>query len=420
MKNSIFLFIITTLLHFGCQQDSNHSKTSIDLDNFELSELKSPVNSGGEPNLFVSEKGAIYLSWVEYVNDTTDALMFSKMENDEWSTPTEIARGSDWFVNWADFPSLVVYKNNEQHMAAHWLAKRAEGTYDYDVHIAQSIDGGKTWNESFIIHTDGVAAEHGFVTMLPQDDGKIFTTWLDGRFTKAESEEISPDNHGHGNGGAMTLRTATFDINGILSEEKELDHRICDCCQTTAIITPQKTLVAYRDRSVDEIRDISFVQKTNKNWSSPSVVHADNWKIAGCPVNGPALANYKNNIAIAWFTSDEEKPKVNISFYNNENTNFEKPIRIDEGTPLGRVGIELFENFAIVSWLEQVGESAEIKLAQVFPNQEKIKKITLTKSNTSRRSGFPQIEKTEDKLIFAWTISDGKKSTIETAFWKYK
>lgn len=425
MKNSAFLFFLTLtviLLHFGCQQDSSNSKSSINLDNFTLSELKSPVGSGGEPNLFVSEQGRIYLSWVEYVNDTTDALMFSEIKNDTWAAPTEIARGSDWFVNWADFPSLVVYKNNDQHMAAHWLQKRAAGTYDYDVHIAQSKDGGKSWNESFIIHTDSVSAEHGFVTMLPQDNGKIFATWLDGRFTKVDGEETAPDSHddhGHGGGGAMTLRTATFDIDGKIYAEKELDHRICDCCQTTAIVTPKKTLVAYRDRSVDEIRDISFVQKTNEGWSSPSLVHTDNWKIAGCPVNGPALANHKNDIAIAWFTAADEKPKVNVSFYNNEITSFEKPIRVDDANPLGRVGIELFDDFAMVSWLEQVGENAEIKLAQVFSNKEKSKTITLSKSSTSRRSGFPQIEKTADKLIFAWTVSDGKKSTVHTTFWKF-
>ncbi len=418
-KYIFFFFIILTLLHFGCEQKSHDSKNSVNLDNFQLSELKSPVGEGGEPNLFVSAKGDVYLSWVEYLNDTTDALMFSKMENDAWAEPIEIARGSDWFVNWADFPSLVVYKNNEQHLAAHWLQKRAAGTYDYDIHIAQSKDGGKTWGKSFILHTDGVAAEHGFVTMLPHDNGKIFATWLDGRFTKIEDKETLPDDHGHG-GGAMTLRTTTFDIEGNLSEEKELDHRICDCCQTTAVITPSKTLIAYRDRSVDEIRDISFVQKTNGNWYSPSIVHTDNWKIAGCPVNGPALASHKNYIAIAWFTSPDEKPKVNVSFYNNDFTSFEKPIRIDEGNPLGRVGIELFEDFAIVSWLEKIGEKAEIKLAQVFSNKEKPKTITLSKSSTSRRSGFPQIEKTEDKLIFAWTVANGKKSTIHTAFWKFK
>ena len=63
--------------------------------------------------------------------------------------------------------------------------------------------------------------------MLPKDDDKIFATWLDGRFTKIEGEETTHDSHndhGHGGGGAMTLRTATFNIEGKLYNEKELDH----------------------------------------------------------------------------------------------------------------------------------------------------------------------------------------------------
>jgi len=71
MKNLFFLFLLTLslmLLHFGCQKNSTESKVIFDLENFELSEMNSPVKSGGEPNLFVSEKGNVYLSWVEYVN----------------------------------------------------------------------------------------------------------------------------------------------------------------------------------------------------------------------------------------------------------------------------------------------------------------------------------------------------------------
>ncbi len=412
------LFFITIVLHFSCQSEKT---TSFSLDNFNLTPIASPVKSGGEPNLFVSEQGQTYLSWVEYINDTTNALMFSKLENLNWTTPIEISRGSDWFVNWADFPSLVVYKNNENHLAAHWLAKRAEGTYDYDIHISQSKDGGNTWSKSFIIHTDGVAAEHGFVTMLPTDDEKIFATWLDGRFTKIESDKKPKDDdgHGHGHGGAMTLRTATFDIEGNLFEEKELDNRICDCCQTTATITNNKTLVAYRDRSIDEIRDISFIQKTNGNWSSSSTVHQDHWKIAGCPVNGPSLYSNKNNTAIAWYTQADSTAQVNVAFYDNHNSTFKSPIRIDDGNPIGRVGIVLLENTALVSWLEQVGEGAEIKLAQISQKNKKEKTVTISPSSNSRKSGFPQIEKTKDKIIFAWTHLDGSNSTIKTAYWNY-
>lgn len=194
--------------------------------------------------------------------------MFSKLVKNKWAAPKEIARGNNWFVNWADFPFIVAYKNNDQHLAAHWLQKRADGTYDYDIFISQSTNGGKKWLSPFIIHTDGIVAEHGFVTLLPTDDNKIFATWLDGRNTKTGKENSNNhDDHGHGD--AMTLRTASFDINGKLYDEAEFDNRICDCCQTTATFINGNPIVAYRDRSEEEIRDIFFTKKINDKWSEP-------------------------------------------------------------------------------------------------------------------------------------------------------
>ena len=59
----------------------------------------------------------------------------------------------------------------------------------------------------------------------------------------------------------------------------------------------------------------------------------------------------------------------------------------------------------------------KIKLAQVHRNNEKVNKTTISKTSTSRQSGFPQMEKTADKIIFAWTTNNGKKSTIKTGYW---
>ncbi len=417
MKNYFLILSLFTIV--SCQNNSTPLSNTF-LDSFQLTPIESPVHSGGEPNLFVSKNGQAYLSWVEYIDEKTDALMFSKLENERWTTPKEIARGNDWFVNWADFPSLVVYKNNEQHLAAHWLAKRAEGTYDYDIHISQSKNGGESWSPSFIIHRDSIAAEHGFVTMLPTDDGKIFATWLDGRFTKVEASKSKDDGHGHGHGGgAMTLRTATFDIDGNIFDEKELDNRICDCCQTTTTIVGEKTIVAFRDRSVDEIRDISFVQKTKNNWSTSTTVNMDQWKIAGCPVNGPAIASNENHTAIAWYTQAYDTAKVKLAFYDFKNNTFTSPIQINNETPLGRVGITILENSALVTWLEKTSEGTDIKLIAVNSNGIKSDSKTISKTSDSRKSGFPQIEKTKDKVIFAWTEADDKSSIIKTAFWKY-
>ncbi len=130
-------------------------------------------------------------------------------------------------------------------MAAHWLPKTGEDYYAYDINITQSSNGGKTWEAPFSPHDDGVKSDHGFVSMLPWDDNRFFVTWLDGRnnFTTKE----------------MMLRFALFDNDGLLYNEQAFDNRVCDCCQTSAVRTKNGAVVVYRDRSEEEVRDISYI-----------------------------------------------------------------------------------------------------------------------------------------------------------------
>lgn len=413
MKNTCFTLLF--LLVLSACQDS----TSSNFKEFSFTEMPSSCESGGEANLFVSSSNHLYLSWVEYLNDTTDALLFSELKNKEWTTPTEIARGSDWFVNWADFPSLAVTENG-QHLAAHWLAKRAEGTYDYDVHISLSADRGKNWSSSFVPHRDSIAAEHGFVTLLALDNERFFGTWLDGRFTKTattntEQQEAEHGHGGHG-GGAMTLRAAVFDIQGRLSEEVELDHRICDCCQTDAAMTDQGLIVVYRDRIEPEVRDISIVRQVDGTWTKPQVIHPDNWTIAGCPVNGPAVAAQEHRVAVAWFTMYGEQALVKVAFSEDSGATFSSPITIDDQQPLGRVDIVFVdENKVALTWLAQKEEQGEINLVQIHIDGRVGERQILTHTSAARNSGFPILERVGEDLVLAWTAVEGDSTFVKTA-----
>ena len=374
-----------------------------------LTLIPNPVEEGGEPNLFVSQDGAVYLSWIEYLDDTTDVLQFSRWENEGWSAPIPVSKGTDWFVNWADFPSLAAYEGSGQNLAAHWLQMSAEGTYDYDVKIAQSSDGGQNWSDPFVLHRDSIAAEHGFVTLLPLSEDRMFATWLDGRNTKKEG----PEN-------AMTLRCAEFDPDGNLYEEAELDSRICDCCQTDATLTSNGPLIVYRDRSESEIRDISIVRKINGQWTAPKTLYEDNWTIAGCPVNGPAADSKGEKLAVAWYSMAENKPQVKVVFSADAGESFRPPVRLDDGNPLGRVDvIFLSDDKILVSWLEKTAEGAEIRAAKVAFEEDQIQeKYTLVQSSDSRKSGFPIIAASKEQVFMAWTDVDSISTTVKTALIK--
>lgn len=410
------LFIPLIFLVFSCRQDKAGSSSPLEGGRegaTSVRMLPTPCKQGGEPNLYISNDGTPFLSWVEYLDDTTDALYFSRLEDGHWGAPSEIARGSNWFVNWADFPSLSGFNGGTEKLAAHWLAMAGEGTYDYDVQIATSPDGGKTWQDPFIPHQDGIQAEHGFVTLLPAGNNRMFAVWLDGRNTKA-SESAG---HGHGHG-AMSLRAGFFSDKGEMLDEQEVDGRVCDCCQTDAVLIPDGLIVAYRDRSEEEIRDIFVARWVNGQWQAPMKVQEDNWKISGCPVNGPALASREDQVALAWYTAARDTPKVLLAFSHDSGAHFDTPLRLDGGKPLGRVDVSwIDEQRLAVSWMEEVGEEAEARIAVIDkhgPNTQKT--IVLVRNSKARSSGFPILEAMgNDELLAAWTQADSTGTTVKTA-----
>ena len=328
------------------------------------------------------------------------------------TSPRTISKGSNWFVNWADFPSMVAYNNTDDVLAAHWLQKSDSGMYDYDVRITQSGDGGENWSPSFIPHKDGIAAEHGFVSMVPVSKDKIFATWLDGRNTKRKNGHV----HDHKHGGPMTLHSAFFDSAGNMYNDAELDNRVCDCCQTDAVMTVAGPAVVYRDRSKDEVRDISIVRYINDKWTRPMTIFKDNWKISGCPVNGPAIAAHGNNVAIVWvFQHTNDRPQVNLIFSRNSGASFGDVIEICSGHCLGRVDVEfLSRDEALVLWMESQKDQTRIKAVKANINGQVRENITIADSDASRQSGFPKMVRSKDQLVFTWTKADSS-TQVKTA-----
>lgn len=241
--------------------------------------------------------------------------------------------------------------------------------------------------------------------MIPYGEN-YFISWLDGRNAAMEGEEGHQEEH-HGQ---MTMRAAIIDKQGNKSGEWELDNRVCDCCQTSAAITTNGPVVVYRDRSEEEIRDISIVRFVNGQWTSPKPIFPDNWKINGCPVNGSRLAVQVNHVAVAWFSSPDKKAQLNVIFSTDGGATFNAPIRIDEGKGIGRVDVVMIdEKSVMVSWME----GSMIKAAKVYNDGKKEPSMIIASSSESRSSGFPQITKSGNNLIFAWT--DDKEKTIKVA-----
>ena len=347
------------------------------------------------PNLTETDRG-LAIVWYEPIVEG-HALKWSEFNGRSWSKPVIVTTGEEHFINWADFPSI--FYNGKNHLVVHWLEKNGDGTYDYVVKVSQSFDRGRSWSRPIIPHKDNKLGEHGFVSFFNASNNKVGLVWLDGRNMMGEE-------HGHGYG-QMNLYSTTIDKNGILGEEILLDDRVCECCPTSAVNIENDILVAYRDRSLSEIRNINLVRWNKSVWQKPHLLHNDNWKIAGCPVNGPKLAVTGNNVAAVWYTSPNENPIIYISFSKDGGRKFNPPIRIDNGNPIGRVDcIWLDSDRVLVSWMEMGEKSTNVIFSTVYIENHKGSSKIVTQILPGRSSGHPVISRYRQNIFLAWTEED--------------
>ncbi len=362
--------------------------------NNSLTPIEVPVGPGSMAPYLAPDGQNLILSWLEPVDPqaahrgSPHRLRVAHLKGSSWTDPVTVIESNELFVNWADFPSVI--RSGDGSIICHWLQKSSKGTYSYDIQIARSTDEGSSWSRLGKLNDDDKLAEHGFVSMIPADNG-VRAFWLDGRNTASHDA------------GAMTLRTTI--ITNTIAPSTLLDAKVCDCCATAAAVTPSGPIIAFRDRTDAEIRDISFIKADGTGWTTPATVHADQWVIPGCPVNGPAIAAADGQIALAWYTG-AHPPRIQLALTQDDGS-FSAPITIDtqsdETFPLGRVAVVFHGTDTIVCWMNATDESAAINLRRITNTGKAGPTILAMKTDDSRASGFPQILIRGENLILAWT-----------------
>ena len=360
-------------------------------------------NSNAQPSL-VYRNSSLSLSWVSFNEQKKASLNLSRFTDGKWTKPQTIATGSDWFVNWADFPTHAI--NGNLILTSH-LKKSASGTYNYDVVLSLQKLSGEKIKEDFILHSDGVKSEHGFVSIIPNDNHGFYVTWLDGRNTV----EKKLDGHHK----PMTIRFAEITAGGGVINESELDSATCDCCQTSIAANKNGPIVVYRDRDKKEVRDIYITRQINGAWEAPSPVHKDGWIINGCPVNGPKVAVNSNNLAVSWFTVSNENPIVNLSFSKSNGDSFGTPIKINDHDAIGRVDVAfLNEQEVIVSYMEGDDVGTYLRIKKVSIDGKVSEPITISKIDGGRNTGVPQLEIFNSEIFIVWTVFVDEKNQLKS------
>ena len=358
--------------------------------------LMTPAARGsGGPQLSVSEQHGPLLSWTE-VTDDKATLKFAERNALGWSQPQTAASGTDWFVNDSDVPSVIRLSNGT--LAASWLQNTNPELEAYNLRLSYSKDDGKTWARSFLPHHDGTVTQHGFASLFEVPGQGLGLVWLDGRQTVTDRET-----------GPMSLRYASYDAQWKQNADMPIDAKVCDCCPTSVAVTSDGLVTAFRNRTDDEIRDIYVSRLEGGKWTDGKAVHDDGWKIPSCPVNGPVVSAHGRDLAIAWFTTRDDKGEAYAALSADAGRTWGDPIRLDEAGSLGRVDVEMLDDgSAVATWVEFANMRAQFRARRIERSGAKSPAVTIAGASGDRVSGIPRVARQGNQLVFAWVETPEK------------
>ncbi len=337
-----------------------------------------------QPNWSVAADGSPVLSWVEPSANGSLALRFAVRHGAQWSEAHTIASERHFFRHPAELPEVLEIKPGV--WMAHWVEQPNPASDEEDVYVSSSTDGVK-WTAPSMAHQDHSPVEHGLASMAASGPDEVSLIWLEAL---------------HGEDSPTYMMRTILNASGKEVREEKIEGDVCACCPTTIVKTAKGLLIAYRDHTPEDIRDIAVVRYENGKWTPSKILNADKWKLNACPTNAAAVAAKGDRVAISWYTSAQNMPRVQIAFSGDSGATFGKPTLISTGHAYGYTAVALEDDgSAIASWLEQGQGGTRVLARQITAAGAASPVIEVAKGGRSAL-GYPRIVHTAGGTLIAW------------------
>jgi hypothetical protein len=393
-----FLTAVLVAVWSGCRPSVAPEDWSV-----AIQPMTSPAGESSTGVQLTTSSEGVLMSWIERSAGDSATLRFAERAGAGWSPVRTVASGRDWFLSYADVPSVL--RLSDGTLAASWLQTIDARLEAYDLHLSYSTDDGRTWASSFLPHHDNTTSQHGFASLIELPDRGLGVIWLDGRDIATTTAD---------DGGNMAVWFAAFDKQWAQTPEIEVHPRVCECCPTSAVLTADGPLAAFRARSADEIRDIYVSRFENGSWTTATPVHNDRWEIFACPVNGPSLSARGRDAVAAWFTVRDDHGQAWASFSGDAGRTWGDPVRLDDGESIGRVDVEMLDDgSAVASWIEFTKDHSQFRLRRIDRSGARSPSVGITRDGVTP-SGYPRMARAGSELVLAWIEGNSVKVAVAT------
>jgi BNR repeat-like domain len=362
-----------------------------------LQPVAAPNPSGAgsiQPNWATAADGSALLSWVEPTKDGSYTLRYATRKGSTWSEARTIAAGRNLWRHPAEMPELMSLPDGT--LLAHWVEKGKDSSDAENILVSSSRDGIH-WSAPLMAHKDRSPVQHGLASMVASGPSEGSILWL--QALKGED-------------GPVSLMRTVVGADGKEIKEEHLDDDVCSCCPTSVVKTGKGVLVAYRDHTSKDIRDIAVLRFENGKWSESKIVYPDKWEINACPVNAASAAAKDNRVAIAWYTEADDKARVQLVFSSDAGATFTKPVKVSTGDTLGYASTVLTsDGGAIVSWIEE-GNNTFRALARAISPAGVPGPVATIAEGSRQGLGYPKLFHSGNETWIAWGDA---KAGVKTA-----
>ncbi len=272
MKRSafpMFLLSLCVITALGCTQPVEPVEPVMtapisipDLDNVD------------NPQIVATPDGGLFMAWTERRESFFGFdLYVSTLEDGTFSEPVQV-NGADRPLNSVPIdemrPAIAFGSNREVGLA--WTDEA------YDIQVALSSDGGRSFGESIRLNQDEGEALQEFPDIAFGSDGVLHAVWLDPRIAEEGLEEPADLYYARIVGGVAREQNLTA------SQESS----VCGCCLPDIKVLADGNLAVTFRNTADGYRDPFRVMGTSDGeFGEAARVSPPMWEIEICPIAGP-------------------------------------------------------------------------------------------------------------------------------------
>lgn len=276
------------------------------------------------PAVRFDERASVHLAWLEKAG-SVGAVKSVRIDKESKGVVTPVQVNPEALPPDAFHQAPGLATDADHHVFVSWsTANLTPGSlFASDLRVARSQDGGQTFEAPVQVNDDGLPISHTFEDMVAGNGSDLYVAWLDGR--------------GKDQSGAALLFGCSKNQGQTMGKNLTVDGMACPCCRPMVAVAPNGHLwVAWRKTFAGNVRDIVLAKSEDRGqtFSSPLLVHKDNWIFSACPHRGPSVGFDRfGRIYVGWYTEGtDEQPRLLVATSDDQGRKFSSPLSLHTST----------------------------------------------------------------------------------------